>query len=360
MQDVETWNHNGISLKARIALPDGDGPFPVVMAIHGGAFSGGDRNRFENSFFKHYTDMGIAVMSIEYRLTANNEGGQHPRAIQDCMHNLHWLRDHADDYNFDTTRVALQGSSAGSYLAMMLALTCRQQDFQPDFGPYQHKKATVAAVISCAAMYDWTAISNGGNYISGSRHDPAASPVNLAAQSACPAFLLLGGANDTDWSPPQPAHQMQDSLQQHGVYCELHLKPNHGHPGFYGTTDEFSAWAWERVDPFVEKYLIQANTRIKKNDTAEPEQKLKAVPNPCNPQTTIMYDLNKSQRVTISIYSTLGQKIATLVDAFQSSGHHAIHWSGSDDRGARVASGLYFIHCKTAQSAITHKIIVMQ
>lgn len=256
IQDVETWNHEGLSLKARIALPKGKGPFPVVMAIHGGAFSGGDRLLFDYSFFEHYTDMGVAVMSVEYRLTINSEGGQYPNAIKDCMHNLHWLRDHAKEYKFDINRVILQGSSAGAYLAMMVALTCDKENFQPDFGPYQEQKASVAAVISSAAIYDWTTISNGSNFIGSYRSDPDASPIHYTSGGSCSAFLLLGGSDDRDWSLPISTRQMQENLQKSDAYCELYLKSNQKHPAFYGVSDEFSKWGWQKVDPFVAKVIL--------------------------------------------------------------------------------------------------------
>lgn len=74
--EVETYAHDIKSLKALICLPPGDGPFPVVMAIHGGAFVEKNRKQYHKSFFQHYTKRGITVVSVEYRLA--QEGGHHP------------------------------------------------------------------------------------------------------------------------------------------------------------------------------------------------------------------------------------------------------------------------------------------
>lgn len=252
--EVDTYIHDTKTLKALISVPEGEGPFPVIMLIHGGAFIGGNRARFDTSLFGHYLKQGIAVMSAEYRLVS--EGGQHPEAIKDCMHNLHWLFDHAAEYRCDTSRVVLQGSSAGSYLAMMLALSSERNDFQPDFGPYQDRKVRVKAVISSAAMYDWTAISAGSDYIGTFREDLNASPVNLAHSVNCQHFLLLGGDSDTNWSPPGSARLMQANLEAAGNTCELHLKTNQTHPALYDDFKEFSKWALPIIDAFLDKYVL--------------------------------------------------------------------------------------------------------
>ena len=252
--EVTTCIHDTKTMNALISVPEGEGPFPVIMLIHGGAFGSGDRTRFDESLIEHYIKMDIAVMSVEYRLVL--EGGQHPEAIKDCMHNLCWLIDHSAEYRFDTSRVVVQGSSAGSYLSMMLALTSERNDFRPDFGPYQDCKVGVKAVISCAAMYDWTAINNGDNYIGTYRDNLTASPVNLARFGTCHHFLLLGGDSDTNWSPPNSAKLMQANLEAAGKTCELYLKANQTHPALYDDFGEFPRWAFPIIDAFLKKFVL--------------------------------------------------------------------------------------------------------
>ena len=66
-------------------------------------------------------------------------------------------------------------------------------------------------------------------------------------------------------------------------------------------------------------------------------------PNPFNPSTTILYDLPKDSRVSIKVYSILGQQIATLVDGIIPAGYHQVVWKGNRDGGATVAGGVYFL-----------------
>jgi hypothetical protein len=65
-------------------------------------------------------------------------------------------------------------------------------------------------------------------------------------------------------------------------------------------------------------------------------------PNPFNPSTTISYGLPQQSKVTLRVYSVLGQEIATLVDDVQGASYHKIQWNGKDNNGTQVSSGVYF------------------
>jgi len=60
-------------------------------------------------------------------------------------------------------------------------------------------------------------------------------------------------------------------------------------------------------------------------------------PNPFNPSTTIRYALSQRVHVTLSVFNTLGQKIATLVDELQAPGEHSVRFDGSG-----LGSGVYY------------------
>ena len=252
MEEHTTWTFPGRELKALISVPPGPGPFPIVMAIHGGAFNGGNCHRFDPGMHRHFLDKEIAFISVEYRLL--KDGGKHPVAIRDCLHNIYWIKDHALDFHIDPERLTVMGSSAGAYLAMMVGLTCNDTLYQPDYGPYQNRTTSVQAVISHAAMYDWKAIEKGEAYIGKYRDDMSASPVYLSAGTTTKAFLLLGGEDDVDWSPAESARTMQRRLKRAGSHSELHLRKETDHVGLYKMENEFVRWAFEKIDPFLDKY----------------------------------------------------------------------------------------------------------
>ena len=66
-------------------------------------------------------------------------------------------------------------------------------------------------------------------------------------------------------------------------------------------------------------------------------------PNPFNPTTTIKYGVPKESKVTLKIYSILGQEVVTLVDGVQAAAYHIVTWNGRTDAGVPLASGVYFL-----------------
>ncbi len=66
-------------------------------------------------------------------------------------------------------------------------------------------------------------------------------------------------------------------------------------------------------------------------------------PNPFNPSTSIRYSIAQRGVVTLRVYNTAGQLVRTLVDQIQSPtpGGFRVDWDGRNERGARVASGIY-------------------
>jgi hypothetical protein len=83
-------------------------------------------------------------------------------------------------------------------------------------------------------------------------------------------------------------------------------------------------------------------------------------PNPFNAATTIMYELPVASHVTIEIFNILGQKVVTLLDDQELAGIHSIHWSGSDESGKTVSSGVYFYRISTPGFTAEKKMVLMK
>jgi acetyl esterase/lipase len=113
-----------------IYLPDeGDGPFPVLIYMHGGAFIGGMKNDLHAEGYIEALNEGFAFVSVEQRLCSPGpEGtfdpeGRFPWALFDFKASIRYLRANARAYKLDPDRFALLGTSAGGYHAVMAAAT---------------------------------------------------------------------------------------------------------------------------------------------------------------------------------------------------------------------------------------------
>jgi len=102
-------------------LPDGKGPFPVVIMVHGGCWqkSIADRTLMDYAA-EDLRQRGLAVWNIEYR-GVDEDGGGYPGTFEDVARATDLLRDYADEYNLKLDRVAAMGHSAGGHLALWLA-----------------------------------------------------------------------------------------------------------------------------------------------------------------------------------------------------------------------------------------------
>ena len=83
-------------------------------------------------------------------------------------------------------------------------------------------------------------------------------------------------------------------------------------------------------------------------------------PNPFNPTTQIMYSLPRETAVTLSVYNTRGQKVATLVSKKQAAGVHQVSWTAQDDNGVNLPTGLYFYRLEAGEFSTTKKMLLVK
>ena len=122
--DITYATADGQPLKLDAGTPDvsatsSPAPFPVVLMIHGGGWSSGDKAADFPQLYKPLNNAGIAWFSINYRLAPQHRW---PACLDDVGTALHWIHDHAADFHADPTRIAILGYSAGGHLAFYAAL----------------------------------------------------------------------------------------------------------------------------------------------------------------------------------------------------------------------------------------------
>jgi hypothetical protein len=85
-------------------------------------------------------------------------------------------------------------------------------------------------------------------------------------------------------------------------------------------------------------------------------------PNPFNPQTAIRYSLVGEEPiyVILRIYNLLGEEVKTLIDAKQEPGIHEVIWSGQDNKGTLVSSGVYLCHLQTGTGSAFRKMVLLR
>lgn len=109
---------DGNTLMARVFQPEGPGPFPAVIDVHGGAWTQGDRLG-NDAINLPLARRGVVVVSVDYRVPPQ---GVYPSSVQDVNYAVRWLKTHAAKFRTTSASVGLMGTSSGGHLAVLAAL----------------------------------------------------------------------------------------------------------------------------------------------------------------------------------------------------------------------------------------------
>ncbi len=83
-------------------------------------------------------------------------------------------------------------------------------------------------------------------------------------------------------------------------------------------------------------------------------------PNPFNPTTTISFSLAEAGEVSLEVFNMLGQKVKTLLAGCVTAGSHTVEWDATDNRGDKVASGVYFYRLTSTEGSQTRKMALLK
>ena len=135
---------------AELRIPDGSGPYPVAIVIHGGCWLSIANLHIMDHFCDELTKAGIATWNLEYR-RIDNPGGGWPGTFNDIGQGVDHIRAIAEKYNLDLSRVVLIGHSSGGHLALWAgARHCVAKDSQL----YSEDPFMPAGVVSLAGPAD--------------------------------------------------------------------------------------------------------------------------------------------------------------------------------------------------------------
>lgn len=136
---------NSESQVCDIYLPEGDGPFPVILLVHGGGFMFGDQGMdIIQPVIAAGVDNGYAVVSVDYRKSSE---AVFPAALSDVKAAVRFIRAESGTYGFDTEHIAVWGESAGAYLSLMTALTPEAEELNGDVTDHAEQSCGVNALV---------------------------------------------------------------------------------------------------------------------------------------------------------------------------------------------------------------------
>jgi len=209
-----------------IYLPDSPAMAPIVLCVHGGGWSVGDKEQYA-SVGERLAREGFMAVIANYRLSPDV---QHPAHVEDVAQAVAWCYHHAAEYGADRERLCLLGHSTGAYLVALVAL---EQRFLAAHGVPATAIRRVVGVAGVAYDLDQSyAESPVGPFFSRVFGPECAgwereAPLRYVT-AAAPEFLLVHGLEDRE-APPDTTKVFAGALERAGGAVQLLLLPDEGH-----------------------------------------------------------------------------------------------------------------------------------
>jgi acetyl esterase/lipase len=196
VEDVEYTRHGGTPQLARLYRPQGQGPFPIMVELHGGAWCRSDRLA-DRLIHESLARSGVVVAALDFR---QPPVAPYPASFQDIHYGIRWLKSRAAELGSRPDLVGSMGNSSGGHQAMLLAMRA----FDAQYGALPQPAgfsgdATVRCVIMCSPVIDPL-----GRYRYAKDIEARGKPYPLAVDELLPCHelttleRLLSGRDATD------------------------------------------------------------------------------------------------------------------------------------------------------------------
>ena len=256
-------------LKLDLARPEGDGPFPAIVFIHGGGWYQGSRQGYRRQI-EEAAKRGYVAITISYRLMQFDESKKEttsatpifPAQIHDAKAAVRWLRANAKKYHVDPDRIGVTGGSAGGHLSLLVGLTDPAANLEGDSGS-PDQSSRVQAVVNVFGPTDMAFCDERSSvawifrlFMGGTPHEAAerykaASPINYVSADD-PPVLTLHGDQDA-LVPVEQARKLDEKLKAVGASHTLMVFEGQGH-GFGGEYQQKAEKAtWDFFDEHLKK-----------------------------------------------------------------------------------------------------------
>jgi acetyl esterase/lipase len=267
--EVEYLKHEGQGYLARLFQPQGKGPFPVLLDVHGGAWNRGSRAN-DQVMNEALAASGIVVAAVDFRLAPDHP---YPAQVADVNFATRWLKVHAKEFNGDAATLGGLGSSSGGHTVMLSAM--RPQDPRYAAIPLPEGRgvdATLRYLLCC-----WPVLDPYARY----QYAQRAGADRLAASSVAyfrdentmregnpqhvlergekvelPPTLIVQGTSD-DNVPMSIPTSFVPAYRAAGGQCEIEIFPGRVH-GFGNTPGADSDRAVALMKGFIARQLYRA------------------------------------------------------------------------------------------------------
>lgn len=247
----------GETLTLDISAPEGPGPFPVLMIIHGGGWVL-HTNTVMEGMSRYITNRGYVVFNINYRVTPDVSM---ETIVGDCLGALIWTKEHAAEYNGNPSRIAVTGDSAGGHLTAMLVTQANNPAFSPAYQGSANPDLSITCAIPSYGIFDFVGLGKklpsltkqwvGEKYKDAPERYDLLSPVNYLKAGLAPQLVIVG---NRDFLYKENVEYVA-AVEEAGSSAQLWVYPGQGHAFLNYYWDERGTKGYDRIIEFLDKHL---------------------------------------------------------------------------------------------------------
>lgn len=218
-------------LKADVYMPGGEGPYPGVLVVHGGAWHLGTRAQLSGAA-QMLAKNGFTAVAITYRLAPKHK---FPAQIEDCKEAIRWMRSSAKNLKLNPERIGGYGYSAGAHLVTLLGTTDPNDGLEGETA-IEGQSTRLQAIACGGAPCEFRVLPANERRLSfwlgGSRAEVPdqyylASPAAFISPDDPPMFFYH--AENDSLVPIASPKLMVRELTNAGIESELHVVKDNGH-----------------------------------------------------------------------------------------------------------------------------------
>ena len=277
VEDVEYLRRGETPLLARLFRPRGNGPFPVMVELHGGAWVNGTREN-GNTANEALAKNGVIVAALDFRVPPE---ASYPASLADIHYGVRWCKTQAEGWNGIPDKVGAMGTSSGAHQAMLLGM--RPNDARYSAIPMSNGARAVDGALGCVIMVSPVIDPLGRYHYAKGLRDDVKPPESVgertaamhdmywvteeAMAEAAPARILAGGERTElpptlclarDYEAAHPRPDLDEFIAQYrkaGGRLDVTIFDGEGEGVLRDLATEVAQQALEQMTAFIHEHL---------------------------------------------------------------------------------------------------------
>ena len=216
--------------------------YPAIVFFFGGGWNGGSLNQFE-PHANYFSKRGMVCFVADYRVKSRQQTTPF-ESLKDAKSAIRFVREHAEEFHIDASKVVASGGSAGGHLAAATALIEGYNESSDNL--------SISCKPNALVLYN-PVMDNGPGGYGFDRIGEAYkefSPLHNIKKGAPPTILFLG--TEDRLIPVETAKYYQTVMQKVNSRCDLHIYDGQGHGFFNYKNFEYYQKTLEETDKFLQ------------------------------------------------------------------------------------------------------------